>query len=91
MGARGKKPGTKHLMPTPGSLSDCLSQLEVGQRMFVETCITKWRQDMRNLVRPKSRRPEILQDREFSTSLVRAITTDIMNVGYFLICVERIK
>ena len=81
----------KRLKPNKGSVNDKLSGLEVGDRIYIDTTLDRFGKDMRRFHTGKSRRPEILKGREFTTSLLTAITSGKAGDVRFLICVERIN
>jgi len=81
----------KRLRPNKGSVNDKLSQLDVGSRMYFETTLDRYGKEMRAIHSGKSRRPEILQGREFTTSLFTGVSSGSLGDIRYLICVERVK
>lgn len=75
-----------------GSLTEWLSKFESGERQYLETSILKYRQDMSRLNVPKSRRPDWMKDRVFTTQFFTAVPArGIEEPIRYIICVERVK
>ena len=81
----------KRFKPNKGSVNDKLSSLDVGERIYIDTTLERFGKDMRRFHTGKRRWPEILKGREFTTSLLTAITSGKAGDVRYLICIERIN
>lgn len=81
----------KRMFPNKGSMNDKLSQLDIGDRMYLETTVDGYAKDMRLIHAGKDRRSEVLVGREFSTSLFTGVSSGTVGDVRYLICVERVK
>ena len=72
----------------PGSHVSDLARLQPGERMYRETTLERYANDMRAMSVPRTRRPPELAGREFEARLFTAVGTRAGDVRY-LICVER--
>ncbi len=79
----------KRLRPNKGSVNDKLSSLDVGERIYIDTTLDVFKKDMRQIHSGKTRRPQILDGREFTTSLLTAVTSGKAGDVRYLICIER--
>ena len=66
------------------------SMMEVGHRDYIETDLHNYAQIMRTVNTPKSRRPEALAGKEFTTQLFTAVGSKAGDIRY-LVCIERTK
>jgi hypothetical protein len=62
--------------------------LEVGHRDYIETDLESYAHFMRTVNTPKSRRPEELAGKEFTTKLFTAVGSNAGDIRY-LVCIER--
>lgn len=81
----------KRKSPNPGSHNDWLATFAVGERRYLETTPEDYPQTMRTVNTPVTRRPAVLQGREFSASLFTAIAARKVGEVRYLICIERVK
>lgn len=77
-------------LPHSGSLNDKLSKLEVGDRAYFETDLSRY-STLQRSVSAKSRYPEAMRGMEFSTQLFTAVSAARAGDIRYLVCVERVK
>lgn len=80
----------KRLRPNKGSVNDSLSSLDIADRIYIDTTLERFGKDMRQIHSGKTRRPQILNGREFTTSLLTAVTSGKAGDVRYLICIERV-
>lgn len=66
-----------------------LATFEIGERRYVETSLADYAQCMRTMNTPRSRRPAVLDGREFTTNLFTAVSASTAGDIRYLIAVER--
>jgi hypothetical protein len=77
-------------LPNSGSWNDYLRKLAVSEVRWIETTRERYANDMRIINTPKSRRPEILKDREFTTALYTGVPMSTKEDVTYLIKLMRI-
>lgn len=75
--------------PRPGSLNDRMADLEVGDRIYVETELENYRV-VQSRATLRSRFPSCMDGMEFSSSLFTAVPHGKAGDNRYLVCIERI-
>lgn len=75
--------------PRFGSINHRLSQMDVGDRIFVETTLDKLANVQRQ-VQTTTRRPDGMSGWEFTTSSVTGVSAKL-GVIHYLVAIERTK
>jgi hypothetical protein len=63
----------------------------VGERHYIETTLEQYPNTMRTANTPYSRRPDILKDRRFTTTLFTAVSASKAGDVRYLVCLERVE